>query len=195
MPYDYELFVSYRRSPTTGQWVKNHLIPRLSDRLQEVSPTTVRICCDFQIESGSRWPDRLKQGLQNSQILLAVWSADYFRSSWCMAEWRSFREREHALGLFSALQPQGLVYPIRYADGSHFHPEAGIAQCNKDFTRLNYPDEIFRSSPKYLEFDLLIQEMAEEIVDRLQVVPPWQPGFPIIEPEPLPAATMPRPVL
>jgi hypothetical protein len=112
-----------------------------------------------------------------------------------MAEWRSFREREHALGLFSALQPQGLVYPIRYADGSHFHPEAGIAQCNKDFSRLNYPDEIFRSSPKYLEFDLLIQEMAEEIVDRLQVVPPWQPGFPIIEPEPLPAATMPRPVL
>src|SRR5580698_3791248 len=111
MSYQYEIFLSYRRSPTVGLWVKNHLAPRLQARIDEVAPFPVRISCDFQMESGVLWPDDLKRRLKSSAILLTVWSADYFRSEWCMAEWRSFREREGAIGLFTARRPQGLVYP------------------------------------------------------------------------------------
>lgn len=195
MAYEYEIFLSYRRSQTVGQWVNNHLIPRLTARLDEVSPVPVRVSYDFQLESGVRWPDEIKRRLQTSCILLAVWSADYFRSSWCMAEWRSFREREQLLGMFTAAKPQGLIYPVRYADGAHFHPDASLAQCNKDFTRLNYPDDVFRTSPKYIEFDELIQEMAQELVGRLSIVPPWRADFPVSEPDPLPPANILRPTL
>lgn len=195
MAYEYEIFLSYRRSSTVGLWVRNHLKPRLEARLDEVGPEVVRICGDFDIESGARWPDELKHNLRVSGLWLSVWSADYFRSSWCMAEWRSFREREQMLGLFSSGRPQGLIYPIRYADGEHFHPEALLSQCNKDFSRLNYPDDVFRHSPKYIEFDEIVQQMAQELVRRLQSLPPWRADFPIVEPAPLQAASIPRPVL
>ncbi len=195
MSYEYEIFLSYRRSSTVGQWVRNHLLPLLGARLNEVAPGQVRVACDTQIDAGARWPDDLKRRLQRSGLLVAVWSADYFRSSWCMAEWRSFREREALLGLFTEEQPQGLIYPVRYADGEYFHPEALITQCKKDFSRHNYPSDVFRQSPRYLEFDDLVQEMSQELVQHLHTLPRWSPEFPVIEPPPLPPALMTRPVL
>jgi hypothetical protein len=195
MDYEYEIFLSYRRSDTVGPWVKTHLEPRLSARLNEIAPGQIRISCDFQMESGARWPDELKRRLRLSGLLLTVWSADYFRSAWCMAEWRSFKEREQMLGLFGAQQTKGLVYPIRYADGDYFHPEAKITQWNKDFSRYNYPDEVFRQSAKYIDFDDLVKEMAQELVAQLQTLPQWRADFPIVEPAPLPPPSLKRTVL
>jgi hypothetical protein len=195
MNYDYEIFVSYRRSPCVGPWVKNHLVPRLDARLNEVSPRTIRISCDYDMESGVRWPDELKRRLRHSGLLVTVWSADYFRSAWCMAEWFSFRRREAMLGLFAPGQPRGLVYPIRYADGEYFHPEAKLTQCRKDFSKHNYPDEVFRLTAKYIEFDEMIQTMAQELVQQLRVLPPWHEDFPIVEPEPMPPAKPLRPIV
>jgi hypothetical protein len=155
----------------------------------------VRVSCDFRMAAGTRWPDELKQRIRSSALLLAIWSADYFRSDWCMAEWQSFRERERALGLFGTNHPQGLVYPVRYADGDYFHPEALLAQCNRDFSALNYPDDAFRLSAKYIEFDQAVQDMAQDLVHRLNAVPTWRADFPIVEPGALPPITFPRPVL
>ena len=195
MNYQYELFVSYRRSPAVGTWVRTHLLPRLQDRLDQNAPFPVRVSCDSDLDSGVNWPEALKNRIRQSGILLAVWSADYFRSSWCMAEWKSFRAREQALGLFDAGDPQGLVYPIRYADGDHFHPEARINHCRADFSKYNYPDESFRLTPKYLEFDDRVTDMAIELVARLQALPPWRSDFPVVEPPALAPAVMLRPVL
>jgi hypothetical protein len=195
MGYQYDIFVSYRRSLTVGQWVQNHLVPRLEARLNEVAPVPVRVFCDYKMADGVNWPEELKHQVRNSRLLLTIWSADYFRSNWCMAEWQSFRNREILLGLFSAEHTQGLVYPIRYADGDHYHIDAQLALCRKDFSRLNYPDDVFRLSAKYLEFDDLVRDMATELVARLGAVPPWQDDFPIIEPVTLPPAVLTRPVL
>ncbi|HYI95121.1 MAG TPA: hypothetical protein VEX68_16370, partial [Bryobacteraceae bacterium] len=104
-----------------------------------------------------------------------------------MAEWCSFREREVQLGLFSDAEPSGLVYPVRYADGDYFHAHAQLALCRKDFSRLNYPDEAFRQSAKYLEFDDLVTNMADELVAKLPTIPPWSDAFPVVEP-PAPGA-------
>jgi len=195
MGYQYEIFVSYRRSQTVGQWVQNHLVPRLEARLNEVAPNPVRVFCDFKMAEGVNWPAELKRQVRDSSLLLTVWSADYFRSNWCMAEWESFRRRETLLGLFSAQHTQGLVYPVRYADGDHFHIDAQLALCRKDFSRLNYPDDVFRQSAKYLEFDDLVRDMATELVSRLGAVPVWQNDFPIVEPAPLPPVRLVRPVI
>jgi hypothetical protein len=193
--YEHEIFVSYRRTDTIGRWVKNHFVPRLSLRLDELAPQNIRIFCDFKMQSGTKWPDELKLKLRRSGLLLSIWSADYFRSEWCVAELRSFRRREELLGRFNAAQPQGLVYPVRYADGDYYDPEAKQTQWRRDFSQLNYPDDAFRDSSKYMEFDDLIKDTATELVLQLQNLPPWQDNFPIEEPAPLQPTNMMRPVL
>jgi hypothetical protein len=69
--YEHEIFVSYRRTDTIGRWVKNHLVPRLSERLDEISPQKVRIFCDYKMQSGTKWPDELKRQLRRSGLLLS----------------------------------------------------------------------------------------------------------------------------
>ena len=193
MSYEFEIFLSYARSETEGQWVRNHFAQHLEYRLNDVTRDRVRISWDHQMEAGVSWPEELKRRLRHSRMLVAVWSPEYFRSHWCMAEWRSFREREAMLGLFTAQQPRGLIYPARYSDGDHFHLEAKRTQCRKDFSNLNYPFPVFRKSEKFLDFDDLVREMAVEIADRLNRIPDWQGDFPVIEPEPLSAAVVDQP--
>jgi hypothetical protein len=195
MGYDFEIFVSYRRTPTVGRWVQNHLIPLLESRLNDIAPDTVRIFHDDKMSEGVNFPEELKLRIRSSGLLLTVWSADYFRSAWCMAEWQSFRRREEMLGLFKQDNPQGLVYPVRYADGDYFHPEAKLALCRKDFSRLNYPEDAFRLSAKYLEFDDLVKDVAQDLVDRLAALPPWTHDFPIVEPLPMAPPSLKRPVI
>lgn len=195
MGYDHDIFISYRRSPTVGQWVQNHFVPRLEARLNDVAPGPVRIFCDFKMADGVNWPAELKRQVRSSSLLLTVWSADYFRSTWCMAEWQSFRNREALLGLSTDEHTLGLVYPVRYADGNHFHIDARQTLCRKDFSSLNYPDDVFRLSVKYLEFDNLVRDIANDLVVRLAAMPAWRDDFPIVEPAPLPPAPLDRPVI
>lgn len=195
MTYKFDIFVSYRRTETIGGWVKNHLVPRLQLRLNEIAPRNVEVFCDFKMADGVNFPAELRNQIKASGLLLSIWSADYFRSTWCMAEWESFRERQKQLGLFTDDHTQGLVYPIRYSDGKYFHPEAKIVQYRKDFSQLNYPDEAFRNTPKYLEFDDLVKQVAEDLVVRLNDIPAWSADFPIAELPVLEPATMQRPVI
>jgi hypothetical protein len=195
MSYDYEIFLSYRRSSTVGPWVRNHLHPKLQARIDEISEGPIRISLDTEIAGGTAWPDALKLRLKSSAILLTVWSADYFRSDWCMAEWRSFREREALLGLATPANPQGLVYPIRYADGKYFHSDAKQTQIKLDFSDLNYPEEEFRRTQKYLEFDDRVKRLAEDLLPLIEGAPLWQQDFPIVEPAPMAPVQVPRAVI
>jgi len=178
-----------------GRWVRNHFVPLLEARLNEIAPYPVRVFCDEQMAEGVKLTDELKLRIRGSGLLLSVWSADYFRSAWCMAEWQSFRQRETMLGLFSSEQPQGLVYPVRYADGDSFHPDAKSTLCRKDFSSLNYAEEAFKLSAKYLEFDDLVQQVARDLVARLPDIPPWTNNFPVVEPQPMKPVNFDRPVL
>jgi hypothetical protein len=163
--------------------------------MDELAPRQIKLFCDYKMEDGVNWSAELSNRVRSSSLLLTIWSADYFRSAWCMAEWQSFRDRERRLGLFSDANTLGLVYPLRYADGKYFHPDAQLTLCRKDFSRLNYPDEVFRESAQYLQFDALVQDVAQELVDRLGTVPPWQGDFPVTEPAALPPIALERTML
>ncbi len=194
MAYEYDIFVSYRRTQTVGTWVKKHLVPRLTDRLNEISSREIALSCDYEIESGQRWPDELKHRLRHSRILFGVWSADYFRSKWCMTEWQSFRAREKRIAS-PGKRPPSLVFPIRYADGDNFHPDAKKTQCRFDLAGHNYPEDSFSLTPKYIEFDEIVKNMAAELVRKIETTPRWRTNFPIAEPVMAPLPSFPRPVL
>jgi hypothetical protein len=112
-----------------------------------------------------------------------------------MAEWESFRAREQQLNFFTPHHPQGLVCPVRYADGDHFPAAAKNTQCNFDFSQVNYPDQAFRLTPKYLEFDDLLKQVADDLLMRIGQLPVWQADFPSVEPPPLQPIPLSRPVL
>lgn len=188
LAYEFDLFISYKRSKAASGWVQNHLLPELEMWMSELLPHEARIACDVNLVEGVDWPIQLRNQVHRSRLLLAVWSAPYFRSGWCMAEWQSFRQREVNHKFRTEAKPQGLIYPVRYADGDFFHEDAKTTQCRRDFSSLNYPYDNFKDSVDYLRFSSAVQSMAEDIVEHLKIVPAWDQNFPLVE-----APTMPEP--
>ena len=92
--YQYDVFVSYRREPPVSEWVANHFLDGLVEWLGETMAEEPRIFVDVKrIETGTAWPDVLREALLTSRLMVSIWSPRYFRSRWCLAEHRSMRAR------------------------------------------------------------------------------------------------------
>ena len=183
--YKHHIFISYSRSGDVPDWLHNHFLPVLSNRLEAVLDEDPQIFVDRDIPYGAEWPDALADALRHSCHLLAVWSPRYFRSSWCLAEWRTMLEREKALGLRPGGDP-GLVYPVVFSDGEHFPEEAKKMQYRTDLRDFAYPYPQFRTSEKYLNFHDRMVGIANDIKDRLARTPKWDGSWTEVRPEPEP---------
>ena len=153
--YTYDVFVSYPHKQPAMDWVKNHFYPLLEQWLPNGLPIEheTRIFVDWdEIETGSAWPAKLSQALKRSRCILPIWSPDYFRSAWCMAEWKTMMVREQLLGLRTEQRPEGLVFPVVFFDGEHFPEEARQVQY-RDLRKWNSPHPGFRETVHYVEFD------------------------------------------
>ena len=164
--------------------MRNHLVPRLHDCLVDELSRDPRIFLDVTQDVGTRWPDNLTRALNQSQLLLAVWSPSYFSSRWCLAEWHTMLLREQILGIGGAQEPMGLVYPIRFSDGDRFPAQARNVQQEMIFKEWRYPYPQFTESVKYLDFHQAVVELAERLAPRFDDPPPWQPDWPSEWPEP-----------
>ncbi|GAA1288603.1 toll/interleukin-1 receptor domain-containing protein [Saccharothrix xinjiangensis] len=177
--YEFDLFLSYRRSGNVQDWVWNHFRPVLHHCLADELDREPRIFLDVEIDTGTRWPDRLEEALRGSRLLLPVLSPQYFRSAWCLAEWRSAADREALVG-----GDCNLMYPVVFADRENFPAEARRRQA-RDLKPWNIPYPQFRETPAYIPFHQEVQKIAQEIAARLHHVPPWRPDWPVVRP-PLP---------
>jgi hypothetical protein len=163
-------------------WVKNHFHPILEQRLPDGLPVDheTKIFVDWDIETGSAWPAKLSQALKKSRCILPIWSPQYFRSDWCLAEWKTMMERERLLGLRTEQRPEGLVFPVTFADGEHFPQEARDTQP-KDLRKWNIPHPVFRETVDYVEFDKQVQLLVNELARMIQRAPAWQ-DWPVVTP-------------
>ena len=194
MSYEFEVFVSYRRSAPVGPWVQLHFKPLLEQWLAEATPSAPRVFVDDQIEVGTTWPARLRGALLRTCFLVPVWSPSYFTSPWCMAELHTMLARERSLGMRTDDNPGGLVFPVRFNDGEHFPAETlGIEHL--DVAGLNLPAPAFANTERYLDLIVKVQEFTELLAQKLQTAPPWQDGWPVEMPEPRSAAPVPLPRL
>src|ERR1700679_3339407 len=123
--YEFDVFFSYKRHNLTLHWMRG-VHHRLKYWItQETGGREVRMFVDEEsVETGDRWPERLKEALKLSRCMIGLWSPEYFQSSWCVSEWESFRERERRLNM----QSHGLIAPLRFHDGEHFPAEAKNVQ-------------------------------------------------------------------
>ena len=58
MPYEHDVFLSYRRHAEWPKWVQRIFLPLFNHWLGEELPG-VRIFIDYDIETGELWPQRL----------------------------------------------------------------------------------------------------------------------------------------
>lgn len=191
--YQYDVFLSYRREWPALDWVQNHFSWRLEKLLGEFMPPAhaPKIFVDTkEIETGQEWPLVLREALKNSRCLVAVWSPEYFRSKWCVAELGSMMEREKLLGYRTEANPESrLVYPVVFNDGIHF-PDYTKGILGRDLRTWNYPDPIFAKTKKIVGFHDEMKSLAEELANLILQVPPWREDWPIVTPPAAPPATV-----
>lgn len=182
--YDHHIFISYPRGGDAAEWLHNHLCPVLKNQLDNEMPEEPRIFVDESIDKGSEWTMVLERALHRSCCLLTVWTPQFFRSKWCLAEWETMRLREQRLGLRTADKPNGLVYPLVFADGNCFPQEAKRIQSRLDLHDYAYPYLQFKTTAKYLDFHDKVRQVARELVKMLAYAPAWDPEWESCKPEP-----------
>lgn len=188
--YVYDIFISYRREPPVLDWVRNHFYPLLDQWLPNFTPVTQRpkIFIDWQIETGAKWPAALKNALKVSRCLIPVWTPEYFRSEWCVAEWKTMIKREQLCRRGTTQNPLGLIYPVIFSDGEHF-PTGALDTQHKDLREWNYQYPVFRETAGYLAFDRAIQQLSQELANFIQRAPTWR-DWPVVTPRPTRTVTV-----
>jgi hypothetical protein len=180
--YRYHVFLSYARAEGVAEWTRNHFHPVLRQHLDAELPEKPQIFIDENIESGDEWPEALKHALQRSRCVVSIWSQQYFRSKWCLAEWKTIQEREKVLGYRSTQNTHGLVVPIMLSDPKDWPDAAQRTQCRHDLTDYKYPFIQFRDSQRYLEFYDRMRSVVTDIKMMLNHAPPWDERWPFVSP-------------
>lgn len=172
--YAYDVFLSYMHRSPVGPWVSEIFRQLFVDWLSEELNADAEVFFDDMVmKAGDPWPDKLRDGIRGSRVLLAVCSPGYFRSSWCLSEWESFRQREQQLGL------GGLRVPIRHNDGEHFPQEVQLIQMI-DFSELvSVMPVAFKTHPKALDFEDKVRKLAADVAVAVKKAPPFDPTWPV----------------
>jgi len=173
--YSHDVFFSYRRHSLTLDWTRG-VHRRLQFWLTQELGRDAKVFVDEDsIETGDRWPDKLKEGLRQSRCMVCVWSPSYFHSDWCVSEWRSFLAREERLGL----QSHGLIAPMRFHDGEHFPSEAREVQWT-DVAPYTSTLPAFWASQRALELEDRLKEFAASVAKLVRRAPQFE-DWPIVE--------------
>jgi len=174
--YNYDVFISYKRSPLIEPWVSNFFYKVFTEWLEEkllaIELPEPRIFFDQKnIEAGKIWPEELKTALKTSKILVPICSPTYFHSQWCKSEWESFKEREKFLGLPS------LRVPVRHNDCENFLK--GISWS--DFYGLTYPIIDWYNTKDATFFYNKVEDLATIVAQAIKNAPPYNSRWPVIE--------------
>lgn len=178
--YDIDVFISYSHSAAVEAWVKNHLYPQLKKWLDESLPEKSKVFVDYDMPVGVTWPAVLRHKLAHAKCLVAVLSPPYFRSNWCLSEWKTMEQREVVAGLGPGSSVGGLIYPIRFWDGDHF-PEYALQRQRRDFINWNRDTPAFVMTRDYDDFVREVQAMANDLATIIANAPPWNAQWPVME--------------
>ena len=146
MPYDTDIFVSYRRDPETLLWISRFLVPIVRQRVSlELGndPAIYVHEVTAQIPAGTAWPVVLGKTIAQSRTLIALWSGNYLASEWCQQELALMLDRERRHKARTVKNEYGLVIPIVVHDGESIPKALGSAQRldAKDYFNAHMPTE------------------------------------------------------
>jgi len=185
--YRYDLFVSYKREPSAKRlvtpWLRE-VLNRIEYWVgQDMGGVPIEVFFDEDsIEVGSNWPDEIRTALLTAKCLLPIWSPEYFHSSWCMAEWKSFLRRERQI---AGTDGSGcrLIFPIKFHDGVWFPEEARQVQ-QLDLSMYTGTTPAFWATQRADELDQLIKRSAPNLARLISSAPPYETAWPVDMAEP-----------
>lgn len=154
MSYEYNVFISYKRSNLWPGWV-NGIFKELFTHYLDAEyggPCSIFLDVDC-IEEGMDWPMKLAEAHAKSKVLVPLLSKEYFSSDWCLAEIRMMKARE-AKCQNNSNHPR-LIIPASLHDGDSFPEEINRIQ----YRRLN---DVVRF--KMREGSRLAEKLEEEII-------------------------------
>jgi hypothetical protein len=182
--YEFDAFISYSHSGVVKPWVQGFFYPYLRDWLsQTMGGHQARVFVDAEeIDIGRRWPQYVRDALLTSKCLVSVLSGDYFFRPWCYSEWTNFVEREDALGL--DITRESLIVPVIHNDGKYFPARANEYQP-LDFKGCRSSSGNFQNHPNFPLFEGKIERLAEAVATTADRAPGFDPGWPVLEIDPL----------
>lgn len=171
--YDYDVFISYRKTHIGKAWVAKYFQPCLKEELQHFLGREARIYFDEDdIPIGAKWPKNLINALATSKCIVPVFCGVYFNSEWCSREFGVFYNREKECRVLSNRESQGLILPVLVRDGDHLPNVASEIQnlpMSDYYTRCSTLEE----SISFTEFEKLIQKLSNDIYESLKKAPKW----------------------
>src|SRR5215472_2736632 len=97
MAYEWDVFLSYRRSNDWPMFVEKHFFPKFKHWLDTAAGRPSDIFFDVHdIETGEQWPTKLANALAHSRTMVSLWTKEYFNSKWCESELKLMLARRNS---------------------------------------------------------------------------------------------------
>lgn len=182
-------FFSYKRGTGEGAEV---WYERTANFISEtIQPQTGLEHCPMfydkgSIANGSYWKSELREGLDKSPFLIAFFSPSYFSSTYCMAELKTFIERENKLGLARGT----LIQAATISEITELPDWAQDIQT-KSFQEFFVPLPSYWESTAAAKYAVRLSEFSMEIAQKINTIkrdgPLYDEHFPKLSPEPVAA--------
>jgi TIR domain len=167
--YEWDVFLSYRRSNDWPRFVEKHFLPKFKHWLDAALGSTAQIFVDVrEIEAGDDWPYKLANALAHSKTMVCLWSAEYFTSRWCELELTQMLARRRSLA-----GPAGELPPLVIA--ALIHDSENLSGELRRIQRFPMQDLsnpwIARGSLTDERLAVQIEKLAQQVARALRQVP------------------------
>jgi MinD-like ATPase involved in chromosome partitioning or flagellar assembly len=179
--YVWDIYVSSPSTSSVNKFTEEFVVPVLRDWLSALLAHPPRIFHEArEVPLGQSWPEALRDALGRAKLLVPLLTPAYFSSTWNIAEWFTFEAREKLVKRpGEPIEP--LILPVVLMNGDIF-PNYAQARQWLNLSGLFNPYMVKGSkSERRLAGEIRI--IAEDVVQRLDRVPPWSPDFPIVDPQ------------
>lgn len=170
--YHNDIFISYSRVGATSEWLRRHLVPMLSERLELELGREPSIFFDNALNAGGTWPVELGRELARSRVLLALWSKPYLTSHWCAREMAIMRARENSLNLRSPHNPNGTIFISIIHDGETM-PDT-LEMIQKSEIKEFYNTRMVTGGQKAEGLMERLTTLAPDLATMIEAAPPYR---------------------
>jgi hypothetical protein len=172
MSYQNDIFFSYKRDPQTDDWY-HQVEAKIRLWVGLELGYEPKIWVDRRsIQAGTKHTPEIRSALKQSRVMVSFWSPLYFRSLWCMTEWKTFLHRGEKYAT-------PLVLPASVHDGDTFPDEARDTQYHK-FNDFFKSCPIFWKEQGALQFEDQLKAFSMRLAQMIMQSPPFE-DFDVIE--------------
>lgn len=150
----YDVFISFRHEEFTMEWIREFL-PLLSSWLSDLLGRDAEIFADMPTSTEEPLFERVEAKLHRSSVLLAVVTPAYLRSGYATREVEAFAKTGRR------------TVPLLLRGTTESLPRSMRDSQFADFREFAIVGEGFRKTSHYVEFQMQIRRLAEQLAEHL----------------------------